>query len=63
MGAGASVKQDAPVVHYPKKSVADISQDSKLSFVAVLREVSTAVLREARAQNGFLNLFSTVNSL
>jgi len=38
MGAGASVKQDQPVVHYPKRSVADISQDSKLSFVAVLRE-------------------------
>lgn len=38
MGAGASVKQDHPVVHYPTRSVADISQDSKLSFVAVLRE-------------------------
>ena len=46
MGAGASGagKQQTLEVNYPRQSIAEISRQSKLSFVAVLREVSCWLL-------------------
>jgi len=40
MGAGASSEKGESLIqiHYPKESIAEISRQSKLSFVAVLRE-------------------------
>ncbi|KAL5269013.1 hypothetical protein ACHWQZ_G002743 [Mnemiopsis leidyi] len=40
MGSGASSQKDESLlqIHYPKESIAEISRQSKLSFVAVLRE-------------------------
>ena len=65
MGAGASAgaASDEVEIHYPRQSIAEISRQSKLSFVAVLREVGGCGVVELWGCCGVVELWGCVAAL